>query len=71
MPSLSISARLISEKTGHPFFHGAVISLCVKSAVKGVQQFVKELNVTHEVQDITLLMSYVALKASEIVLDGH
>ena len=43
----------------------------MKSAVKGVQQFEKELNVTHEVQDITLLMSYVALKASEVVLDGH
>ena len=49
MPSLSISARLISEKTGHPVLHGAANSLCVKPAVKGIQQFAKELNVNHEV----------------------
>ena len=31
----------------------------------------KVLNVNHEVQGVTLLISYVVLKANEVVLDGH
>ena len=68
---LIYQCQINQRKTGHPFLHGAPNSLCVKPAVKDVPQFAMELMSTMKFKALPLLISYVALKASEVVLDGH